>query len=221
VRYKYLTRLLALNITFLLVSVFTGARIIAIAGVGVSVTVLYFPLTYLIGDILTEVYGYAEARKVIWLSMGCSVIGSLVAGAQLLVPPAVFFPDDAAYQTIFSLSPTVAIAGLVAFFAGDISNAFVLAKMKIWNNGRRLWLRFVASTVVGEGVNTALFYGIALHSVLPARVLLKGTAMGWVLKVLVEVVMLPVTYVVVRFLKQSERTDHYDYTTDFNPFLLR
>jgi uncharacterized integral membrane protein (TIGR00697 family) len=221
VGYQYLGLLMALNITFLLVSDFTGARIISIAGVGVSVTVLYFPFTYLIGDILTEVYGYAEARRIIWISIGCSIVGSLVAGSQLLVRPAVFFRDDPAYQTIFSLSPTIAIAGVLAYFAGDISTSYVMAKMKIWDQGRRLWLRFVSSTVVGEGVNTALFYGIALHGVLPARALARGTGMGWAVKVIVEVVMLPITYAVVRYLKRAEGTDHYDYGTDFNPFVLR
>ena len=220
-KFKYLNILMALNVTFLLVSDFTGARIIAIYGVGVSVTVLYFPFTYLIGDILTEVYGYSQARRVIWISILCSIAGSALAGIQLLVPAAAFFDADAAFQSIFSPSFKIAFAGLVAFFVGDICNSYVLAKMKIWDKGKRLWARFVLSTVVGEGANTVLFYGIALHNVLPSSMLLRGTLMGWAAKVLVEVVMLPVTYVVVRFLKIVESVDYYDYGTDFNPFLLR
>jgi queuosine precursor transporter len=220
-KFKYLSLLMALNITFLLVSDFTGARIIAIYGVGVSVTVLYFPFTYLIGDILTEVYGYAQARRVIWISILCSVAGSTIAGVQLLIPVASFFDADAAFQTIFAPSFKISIAGLVAFFGGDFCNSYVLAKMKIWDKGKRLWARFVLSTVVGEGVNTVLFYGIALHDVLPRAMLVRGTLMGWTAKVLVEVVLLPVTYIVVRFLKSAESIDYYDYGTDFNPFLLR
>ena len=220
-RFKYLGVLVALNITFLLVSDFTGARIIAIYGIGVSVTVLYFPLTYLIADLMTEVYGYGPARRAIWLSILCSILGSAVAGAQLLVPPAAFFESDTAYQTIFSPSLRVAVAGLLAYFGGDMCNAYVLAKMKIWDRGKRLWARFVASTVAGEGVNTVVFYGIALHGVLPSSMLVQGVLMGWAAKVLVEVVMLPMTYVVVRFLKTTEHIDHYDYETDFNPFLVR
>jgi len=220
-KFKYLSLLMALNITFLLVSDFTGARIIAIYGVGVSVTVLYFPFTYLIGDILTEVYGYAQARRVIWISILCSVAGSAVAGVQLLVPAAAFFDADAAFQTIFSPSLKISIAGLLAFFGGDISNSYVLAKMKIWDKGKRLWARFVASTIVGEGVNTILFYGIALHDVLPSGMLLRGIVMGWAAKVIVEIIMLPITYFVVHFLKNAESVDYYDYNTDFNPFLLR
>jgi uncharacterized integral membrane protein (TIGR00697 family) len=220
-KFRYLDVLMALNVTFLLVSDFTGARVIDIAGVGVSVTVLYFPLTYLIGDILTEVYGYAQSRRVIWISMLCSIIGSAVAGAQLSVPAAAFFTADPAYQRVFSPSLGISVAGLLAFFAGDISNSYVLAKMKILAKGRHLWARFVSSTLVGEGVNTALFYGIALRGALPQDLLLRGILVGWAAKVLVEVVMLPLTYVVVRFLKDTEHVDHYDYGTRFNPLLLR
>jgi uncharacterized integral membrane protein (TIGR00697 family) len=173
-KFKYLGLLATLNVTFLLVSDFTGARIIGLLGVGVSVTVLYFPLTYLIGDILTEVYGYAAARRVIWISILCSIVGSAVAGAQLLVPAAPFFTSDAMYQSVFSPSFKIAVAGLLAFFVGDIANSYVLAKMKILDKGKRLWSRFVSSTIVGEGVNTTLFYGVALHDVLPTNILLQG-----------------------------------------------
>ena len=218
---RFVTLLAALNVTFLLVSDFTGARIIGLYGVGVSVTVLYFPITYLIGDVLTEVYGYAQARRVIWISMFCSIAGSAIGGGQLAVPAAAFFGADAAYRTVFSPSLTISAAGLFAFFAGDISNSYVLAKVKIWDGGKRLWFRFVLSTIVGEGVNTLLFYAIALHGVLPQRLLLRGVLMGWTIKVVVEVVMLPVSYGVVLFLKRAERIDHYDYDTNFNPFLAR
>jgi queuosine precursor transporter len=218
---KFITFLTALNVTFLLVSDFTGARIIGLYGVGVSVRVLYFPITYLIGDVLTEVYGYAQSRRVIWISMFCSIAGSAIGGGQLAVPAATFFGANAAYQTVFSPSLTISAAGLFAFFAGDIANSYVLAKLKIWDRGERLWLPFVASTVIGEGVNTFLFYGIVLRTVLPHGLLLRGVLMGWTIKVVVEVVMLPLSYRVVRFLKRAEGIDHYDHDTNFNPFLVR
>jgi uncharacterized integral membrane protein (TIGR00697 family) len=218
-RYKYLGFLAGLNITFLLVSNFTAARIISVFGVGVSVTILYFPLTYLIADILTEVYGYSEARRIIWLSIFCSVVGASVAGGQLLVPPAVFFKDDAAYHQIFSSSPKIAVAGLLAVLVGDFCNSYTLAKMKVWSRGNHLWLRFVGSTVVGEGINTLIFYGVALYGILPNRVLLASILIGWFGKTLVEVVLLPVTYPIVRYLKKVEGIDYYDYATDFNPFV--
>src|SRR5271163_4462584 len=128
---KFITLLTALNVTLILVSDFTGARIVGLYGVGVSVTVLYFPMTYLIGDLLTEVYGYAQSRRVIWISMFCSIAGSAIGGVQLAVPAAAFFDDDAAYRTVFSPSLTIAAVGLFAFFVGDISNSYVLAKLKI------------------------------------------------------------------------------------------
>ena len=219
--FRFLNLLTALNVTFLLISDFTGARIIAIQGVAVSVTVLYFPLTYLIGDLLTEVYGYARSRRVIWISVGCSLLGSVLAAAELAVPAASFFGADAAYRSVFSVSPRTAVAGLFAFFAGDICNSYVLAKMKVWDQGRRLWARFVASTVAGEGVNTMLFYGVALSGVLPRRLLWLSIVTGWLAKVAVEVLMLPVSYAAVRYLKRAERIDHYDLSTDFNPLRIR
>lgn len=218
--FRFLNLLSALNVTFLLVSDFTGARLIGILGVGVSVTVLYFPLTYLIGNLLTEVYGYAQSRRVIWTSMVCSIAGSAIAGGQLAVPAAAFFGRDVAYATVFSVSLKTAVAGLIAFFAGDICNSYVLAKMKIWGQGKRLWARFLSSTVVGEGVNTLLFYGIALYSVLPQRLLWLSILVGWWAKVAVQVVMLPLSYAVVSHLKRAEGVDYYDRGTDFNPFRL-
>jgi|SRR5579862_5429401 len=219
-KYKYLGFLAGLNITFLLVCNFTAARIISVFGVGVSVTLLYFPITYLIADILTEVYGYSRARSIIWLSLFCSLIGAAVAGGQLLVPPAFFFKDDAAYHQIFSSSPKIAVAGLLAVWAGDFGNSYTLAKMKVWNRGNHLWLRFVVSTAVGEVFNTLIFYGVALYGVLPNNVLLASILVGWFGKTLVEVVMLPVTYPIVRFLKKAECIDFYDYATNFNPFVF-
>jgi queuosine precursor transporter len=219
--FKFLDLLSALNVTFLLLSDFTGARVIGILGVGVSVTVLYFPLTYLIGDILTEVYGYARSRRVIWISIGCSIAGSAIGRGQLAVPAAAFFGQDVAYRTVFLVGIKTAVAGLVAFFAGDICNSYVLAKMKVWDQGRRLWARFVSSTVVGEGINTLLFYAIALHGILPQRLLWLSVLVGWWAKVAVEIVMLPLSYTVVRYLKRTEGVDHYDHGTDFNPFRLR
>ncbi len=218
-QYKYLGLFLALNITFLMISNFTAARLILVDGVGVSASVLYFPFSYLVADILTEVYGYSKARSVLWLSIFCSIVAAVIVGLSLLVPPAPFFKDDAAYQQIFSSAPRIAISGLVAIFTGDICNSYVLAKMKIWNNGKHLWLRFVSSTIVGEGVNTLVFYGLALYGVLPTDMLVQAILMGWLAKTMVEVVLLPLTYPVVAWLKRVEGVDYFDTDTDFNPFI--
>jgi uncharacterized integral membrane protein (TIGR00697 family) len=219
--FRYIGVLTALNVTFLLVSDFTGARIIGIYGVGVSITVLYFPFTYLIGDLLTEVYGYARARRVIWISLACSLVGSTVAAAQLAIPPAPFFATDPAFVAVFAPGVGVAIAGAVAFFTGDIANSYVLAKMKVNDEGRRLWLRLVLSTIAGEVVNTALFYGIALYRVLPHGLLWRAAALACAIKILVEIALLPITYIAVRFLKRAEDIDYFDDQTDFNPFVVR
>jgi queuosine precursor transporter len=145
----------------------------------------------------------------------------VIAAGQLAVPAAAFFDHDAAYAAVFSVSLKTAVAGLVAFFAGDICNSYVLAKMKIWDQGRRLWARFVASTAMGEGVNTIFFYGIALHGVLPQRLLWLSVLVGWSAKVAVEVLLLPLSYAVVLSLKSTEGVDYYDHDTDFNPFRVR
>ena len=218
-KFKYLGLFFALNITFLLISNFTAPRLISVEGIGVAVTVLYFPLTYLIADILTEVYGYSQARSAIWMSLFCSLIAAIVVTLAMLVPPASFFKNEAAFQTVFSSSLRIFIAGLLAIFTGDICNSYVLAKIKIWNNGKHLWFRFVTSTIIGEGVNTLIFFGIAFWGILPTSNLIQSILMGWALKTGVEVILLPVTYPLVRWLKKVEGVDYYDYKTNFSPFI--
>lgn len=218
-KYKYLGLFAALNITFLLLSNFMAARVIQIYGIGVSVTVLFFPFSYLIADVLTEVYGYAQARSVIWLSVCCSLLAAVIARVSLEVPPAPFFQNDASYQLVFSAGPRVAIAGLIALFSGDICNSYVLAKIKIWSKGKHMWLRFIVSTIVGEGVNTLIFYSLVLFGTMSNEHLVQGVLMGWLAKTLVEIVMLPITYPVVDKLKKTEGVDYYDYATNFNPFI--
>ena len=218
--YKYLGLFLALNVTFLLISNFTASRLVTIYGISMSVTVLYFPLTYLIADILTEVYGYAKARSIIWLSIFCSIVAAIVTGLSIQIPAADIFKDDAAYQQIFSSAPRIAIAGLLAVFSGDMCNCYVLAKMKVANKGNHLWARFVASTIIGEGVNTVVFFGTAFYGVFPDDLLVHVILVGWIAKSLVEIVLLPVTYPIVAWLKKIENVDYFDTKTNFNPFII-
>lgn len=218
--FRWLGWILILNITFQLVSDATAGKIVLVAGYGVSVTVLYFPFTYVLSDVLTEVYGYARARTVLWYTVVASVVAGIFYQIAVAVPPAPFFPYGEAYSTVFGIVPRVLVGGWLAVFAGDISNNFVLAKMKVATQGRHLWLRIIGSTVVGQGVNTAVFYGIALSGVLPASQLIQGILAGWAIKTLVEVAMTPMTYLVVGALKRSEGVDHYDIDTDFNPFIV-
>ena len=218
--YRYLGLLAALSVTFELISNFTGARLVSLGGVPVSISIYSFPMVYLISDILTEVYGYAKARSVLWLTIFCRVLAASVVRAMLLIPPASIFADDAAYQKVLSSGLRLAIAGLFAIFAGDICNSYILAKMKIRSEGHYLWARFVVSTLIGEGLNTAVFYAIAFYGVLPNKALVAAIVAGTAAKTAWEIIALPVTYPIVRYLKKIEGVDHYDRATNFNPFIV-
>jgi queuosine precursor transporter len=220
-RFTFLGLLTVLNVTFQLISDVTAGKIIAVLGVGVSITVIYFPVTYIMGDILTEVYGYSRARYVVWLTLLASVLAGLTYQIVAAIPPAPFFTANDAYSTVFHTVPRILIGGWLAVFFGDIANDYVLAKMKIWTKGQFLWTRLVGSTVAGQGVNTVIFYIIGLYGILPGNLLLQGILMGWFLKAAVEVIMTPITYLVVGHLKSVERIDYYDYKTNFNPFIIR
>ena len=219
-KYRYFTLILTLNIAFQLISDATAGKIVLMFGVGVSVTVLYFPFTYIISDVITEVYGYAQARMVLWYTLLASVLAGVMYQIAVYVPAAPFFDGGDAYKTVFSIVPRVLIGGWLAVFAGDISNNYILAKLKILTKGKFLWVRTISSTLVGQFVNTAVFYVVALSGVLPANVLMEAIVAGWLIKSVVEAVMTPVTYLVVGVLKKREMVDYYDVDTDFNPFIV-
>lgn len=219
-KYKFLGLLAALYITFQLISDVTAGKIIDFFGFPDSVTVVYFPITYILSDVLTEVYGYARARSVIWVVLLCSVLAGLFYQLVVVLPPASFFAQNESYVHVFGQVPRILVGGWIAVFAGEIANSYVLAKLKIWCRGRMLWVRTISSTIVGQLVNTAAFYGIALSGVLPLPVLMEAIVTGWLIKVGVEVIFTPVTYWVVAFLKRSEDEDYYDHNTNFNPMII-
>jgi len=218
--YKFLGLFMVLNVTFQLISDATAGKIVQIFGFGVSVTVLYFPFTYIISDVLTEVYGYAIARTVLWYTLLASILAGVFYQIAVAVPAASFFQNAEAYKIVFGIVPRVLVGGWLAVFAGDISNNYILAKLKIISSGRFLWLRTITSTIVGQGVNTAVFYVVALGGVLPTNILIEGILAGWIIKSIVEALMTPITYIVVRFLKKEEGVDYYDKETNFNPFII-
>lgn len=220
-QFKVLTLFLVLNVAFQLISDATAAKIVFLFGFGVSVTVLYFPLTYIISDIITEVYGYAHARRILWYTLLASVLAGVFYQIAVAVPAAPFFERADAYESVFGVVPRVLIGGWLAVFSGDISNNYVLAKLKIVTNGKHLWLRTISSTVVGQFINTTVFYVVALGGVLPRNVLLEGILAGWVIKTMVEALLTPVTYFIVFNIKRIEGVDHYDKGTNFNPFTLK
>ena len=220
-QYKYLGLLTALYITFQLVSDVTAGKIVSLGIFTVSATVLYFPFTYIIADLLTEVYGYSKARSVVWMVLFSSVIAGLIYTIVVALPPAVGFDANDAFARVLGQIPRILVGGWIAVWFGGILNDYIMAKMKVWTKGKHLWSRTIGSTIVGEGANTVLFYVIALYAVIPTGLLVTSILSGWFLKVAVEVVMTPITYRVVAKLKKAEGEDYYDIDTDFNPLIIR
>ena len=207
-------------VTFQLISDVTAGKIISLGPAVVSVTVLYFPLTYLISDVLTEVYRYERARRALWTVMAASVTAGLVYQLVVILPPGPGFQLDAAYRSVFGQVPRILVAGWVAVFAGDIANNFVMSRLKVMTGGRYLWTRTISSTVVGQGLNTVIFYVGALWGNLPDSLLGSAILWAWLIKTAVEVVLTPVTYAVVAWLKRVEGFDAYDYSADYNPLKI-
>jgi len=185
--------------------------------------VLFFPVSYVFGDILTEVYGYARARKVIWAGFAGLGFASFMAAVVVALPPAPFWNNQAAYEIAFGSTWRVVLASMCAYFCGEFVNSYVLAKMKIITEGRWLWTRTIGSTIFGEAVDSALFYPLAFYGagIIPDDKLPLVMLAQFLIKVGVEVVFTPITYRVVGMLKRAEREDYYDRNTDFSPFSLK
>jgi uncharacterized integral membrane protein (TIGR00697 family) len=184
--------------------------------------VLFFPISYIFGDILTEVYGYARARRVIWTGFAAMSFAAVMAWIVVNLPPAPGWPNQEAYEVAFGNAWRIVIASMIAYFFGEIVNSLVLAKMKVWTEGRHLWMRTIGSTIVGEGLDSLLFYPLAFWNsgIMPNEMIPALMMAQWVGKTLLEVAFTPLTYKVVAFLKRAENTDPYDRNTDFNPFRL-
>lgn len=185
--------------------------------------VLFFPISYVFGDILTEVYGYARSRRVIWAGFAALAFASLMATVIVALPPAPFWKNQGAYEIAFGSTWRIALASLIAFCCGEFVNSFVLAKMKIFTEGRHLWMRTIGSTFFGEGVDSLIFYPLAFYNtgIIPNEQLPAIMAAQFITKVAVEVVFTPVTYKVVAWLKKAEHEDYYDRDTNFTPFSLK
>jgi uncharacterized integral membrane protein (TIGR00697 family) len=219
-QYRFLGVITIAYVVAQLVSDVTAGKVIELFGSPVSATVLYFPVTFIIADVLTEVYGYARARAVLWTVMFASIAAGLVYQVVVWLPASPTFDGDAAYARVLGQVPQVIIGGWMAVFAGDTVNNLIMAKLKVLTRGRHLWLRTISSTAAGQLVNTALFYSIGLYGVLPHDVLVRAIVAGWLLKTAVEAILTPVTYFVVRTLKRLENEDFYDTDTNFNPLIV-
>ncbi len=207
----------ALFVTCLITANIIIAKQISIGGIILPAAIIIFPISYIIGDVLTEVYGYQQARRVIWLGFLCNLIAVLAIWIGKLLPPAPVFETQAAYERILGSTPRFLLASFVAYLAGEFANSFVLAKMKILTKGRWLWTRTIGSTLVGQGVDTLIVLTIAFAGVLPFPVLGIMILSHWLVKSAYEVIATPLTYVVVGYLKRKEGVDVYDYGIDFNP----
>lgn len=195
-------------------------KLIVVTGVVLPVAVIVFPLSYILGDVLTEVWGYAAARRVIWLGFAGNALMVLAIWLGGQIPPAPFWKGDPAYQEILGQTPRILMASFLAYLCGEFANSFVLAKLKIATEGRWLWMRTIGSTVVGQALDTVVFIGLAFGGTVPGGVLLGIMAGQWGAKVLYEAAATPLTYAAVGWLKARERVDTFDYTTDFNPIRL-
>lgn len=219
--YRYLEVITGLFVAVLLISNIASTKFISFGPFDFDGGTLLFPLSYIFGDILTEVYGYARSRKVIWTGFLAALLMSLTFAAVAALPPSAGSESfDAAFNQLLGLVPRIVAASLIAYFAGEFANSYTLAKLKVLTNGRYFWLRALGSTLVGEGVDTLLFVVIAFVGVADAPPLLTLILSNYVFKLVVEAVLLPVTYGVVNLLKRAEQEDYFDRQTNFNPFLL-
>jgi len=227
-QYRYYDFVMAAYVCILLCANLIGPSKVStvhlpvIGGVTFMAGVLFFPLSYIFGDILTEVYGYARDRRVVWAGFAALAFASLMASVIVALPPAAEWRGkQAAVETIFGNTPRIIAASIIAFWCGSFVNSYVMAKMKLWSEGRWLWTRTVGSTICGEAVDSALFYSIAFFGLWDKHLLLTVMITQYVLKSAWEIVMTPVTYRVVGFLKRTEHQDYYDRDTNFTLFSLR
>lgn len=220
--YKYYDLILAAFVTVLLCSNLIGvAKVATVGGFSFGTGNLFFPLSYLFGDVLTEVYGYARSRRVVWAGFAALVFASVMSHVVLSFPPAEGYGGQAALEQVFGSTPRIVGASMLAYFVGEFANSFVLAKLKVRTEGRHLWMRTIGSTICGEAVDTLVFYPLAFYGQWPDDLLLSVMAANYAIKVGWEVFATPLTYRVVAALKRAEGEDFYDRDTDFTPFSLK
>lgn len=213
---------MAAFVTVLLLSNVIGAgKVAAVGGFEFGAGILFFPIGYVLGDVLTEVYGYARARRCIWAGFAAMLFMALMSFVVVALPPAAGWSGQAAYEAVFGQVPRIVFASIAAFWAGEFVNSFVMARMKLLTRGRHLWMRTIGSTVVGQGVDSVIFYPLAFMGVWSGAQVATVMVTNWLLKVLWEVLLTPVTYAVVGALKRHEGVDLFDEGTDFTPFRTR
>lgn len=219
--FRWFDVLMALFVAVLLISNIASTKIVSFWKFTFDGGTILFPLSYIFGDVLTEVYGYQRSRKVIWTGFFAAMMMSLVLWLVQELPAAPGWENQQAYEKIIGFVPRIVLASLVAYFTGEFTNSFILSKLKIISEGRFLWLRTITSTLAGEGLDTLLFCLIAFYGILPAPLLLSVIFSNYIFKCSIEILFTPVTYRIVSFLKKSEGVDVYDRGISYNPFRFR
>ncbi|MFO7929251.1 MAG: queuosine precursor transporter [Candidatus Humimicrobiaceae bacterium] len=218
--YKYFDLIVGLFVAVLLISNIASTKIVQIWRLTFDGGTILFPLSYIFGDILTEVYGYRKSRRVIWIGFFCAVLMSVTLAVIGIIKPAEGWDLQESYMAILGQTPRIVTASLIAYFLGEFSNSFIMAKMKIFTRGKWLFTRTIGSTIVGQGVDTMVFVIIAFSGLYPASLIISIIVSNYVFKVGLEAVFTPATYKIVHVLKKVENVDYYDYKTNFNPFLF-
>ena len=216
--FKYYDIILAVFAAILLISNLAGTKLIAFGPIITDGGAILFPISYILGDVLTEIYGYKYARRAIWVGLGVMLLAVLCFTIVRYMPPAPEYADQASYEAVLGFFPRIVAASLAAFLTGSFLNSFVLAKLKVKTKGKKLWLRLIGSTVVGELCDTVVFAFIAFGGILQGMNMVTYILIGWIFKTVVEIVFLPITYRVIDKMKQVEKVDAYDDKTNFTPF---
>ena len=211
----------AFCVILVLSNVVGAAKVATLGGLTFGAGILFFPLSYVIGDVLTEIYGYARARRVIWAGFAATFFAAVMCWVIVAMPPAPGWEGQEVYEAAFGQVWRIVGASMIAFWAGEFVNSYVLARMKLWTRGKDLWSRTIGSTVFGQGIDSLIFYPLAFLGVWTTEQVLMVMVTNWGLKVLWEVVLTPVTYAVIGFLKRREGVDVFDAGTDFTPFRTR
>jgi hypothetical protein len=215
---KYFTPIAGIFVGVLLISNTVAGKFFSIGNFSFPSGVMLFPVSYIFGDVLTEVYGYERSRRIIWTGVIAEILMALFYWLVLILPPAPFWHKQEAFSIVLGQVPRTIAATITGYFAGEFTNSFIMAKLKIFTKGRYLWVRTIGSTIAGEGIDTILFILIAFAGIMPGNELFKTIPAVYIFKVVYEILATPFTYIIVRFLKRKEGMDIYDYETNFSPF---
>lgn len=225
-RYRWLPAITAVFVTSLIVSNIIAVKLFSAGPAILPAAIIIFPISYIFGDVLTEVYGYARARQVIWIAFLCNLLAVVAIWISIQLPPAPFWSvgiygspevSQKAYEAILGFAPRLLMASFIAYLFGEFLNSYVLARMKIATNGRYLWMRTIGSTLVGQLADTGIFILLAFYGTIPVHMLLNLIVSQWLIKCAYEAAATPFTYLVVGYLKRTENEDYYDRRTNFNP----